>query len=45
MAIYKVVFEKLYTIFTLLKMGLFGAALELWANKAPFLKSVLHIPQ
>ena len=47
MAIYKVLFEKLYTILTLLTMGLFfEAAHGLWGTKRlPSLKYVLHILQ
>ena len=47
MAIYKVLFEKIYTILTLLTMGLFfGAAHGLGGPKRlPSLKYVLHILQ
>ena len=43
MAIFKILFEKLYTTLTILMMGLFfGAAHALWGKKkAPFLKYAL----
>ena len=46
MAIYKVLFEKLYMILTLLRMGLFGAALGFggWAQKGPLPKLCLTYP-
>ena len=47
MAIYKVLFEKIYTILTLLTMGLFfGAAHRLGGPKRlPSQKYVIHVPQ
>ena len=41
MAIYKVLSEKLYTVFSLLRMGLFGAALGFGGKEVPLPRIVL----
>ena len=41
MAIYKVLSEKLYTVFSLLRMGLFGAALGFEGKEVPLPRIVL----